>query len=49
MIQLTTPLVNIPVIAMGGAGNAGNFQELFMHTNAAAGCAVNFFIFLSIV
>lgn len=37
--------VHIPVIALGGAGEASHFAALFKNTNAEAGCAGNFFHF----
>jgi cyclase len=38
-------LVNIPVIASGGAGNAQHFVDLFTQTRAAAGLAASIFHF----
>jgi cyclase len=36
-------LVNIPVIASGGAGSANDFQKLFEQTDASAGLAASIF------
>lgn len=45
MVKAVTTRVHIPVIALGGAGNAAHFETLFRQTEAAAGCAGNFFHF----
>lgn len=37
--------VNIPVIALGGAGNAPHFIDLFRETDVSAACAGNIFHF----
>src|SRR5699024_6522176 len=36
-------LVNIPIIASGGAGNIGHFVELFEETDVSAGLAASIF------
>lgn len=43
LIESVVNNVKIPVIASGGAGNAGHIQEVFSKTNASAVSAANFF------
>jgi cyclase len=43
LINKTCEVLNIPVIACGGAGKPEHFLELFKSTNASAGCAGNYF------
>lgn len=45
LINLVTRNTKTPVIAMGGAGNAADFIDLFQNTTVDAGCAGNFFHF----
>jgi len=45
LCRLVADAVRIPVIALGGAGEAQHFVDLFAHTNVSAGGAANFFNF----
>lgn len=46
--DIISRLVNIPVIASGGAGKAIHFKEVFLHTKASAALAASIFHFSEI-
>ena len=46
LINLTTNLVNIPIIAMGGAGNSQHFVDVLDNTKVSGVAAGNMFHFL---
>ena len=43
LLKQVTEVVNLPVIASGGAGDAGHFVQLFKNTKATAGLAASIF------
>ncbi|MBO4339374.1 MAG: imidazole glycerol phosphate synthase subunit HisF [Clostridiales bacterium] len=45
MLNAICSVVNVPVIASGGAGKKEDFKELFENTNASAGLAASIFHF----
>ena len=45
LIKKVTALTNIPIIAVGGAGNMSHFKELFEQTNVQAVGASSIFNF----
>lgn len=45
LIDVVCSQISIPLIACGGAKNANDMVNLFIHTNASAACASNFFHF----
>ncbi|MFC7439933.1 imidazole glycerol phosphate synthase subunit HisF [Laceyella putida] len=48
LLDQVTTAVNVPVIASGGAGEAGHFVDVFLETKAAAALAASIFHFQEI-